>query len=483
MAFNIIDVLKLGQTEYIDKFRSNVDLKSAVEWVRFSSCKEDIARACQIDFDRHPYFWLEIIYDLDSYFFLALEMRKKYKVPFTLENYQNILYNSKYGEKFVYENFDSIIALYENFVNILLTYVIEKSNNKDFWLDFLLRNMNLHVRALVMLKIINDYPNYLKLYGSDLTIYFTNNIGNAESQISLYLEKMDSKDVSLIAYALFLKGYSKLFKQVEKNYLAYNLCEGCWIPIKGDVETELFGDLERYFLTESRLQFSFYRNYSDRLRQSIVDDFKQRLRILDLVDSNVLDKFQKIYFYELGRKLELYIEKYLDLSQNKSVEKAGEGTTCYSLRLGDFVLKLVNTKWSYEKCICPDLFLIVKNLEQDYVRDEKGAVLCGLEVQPYLAKSVRDFDAKYLDYFKSTLEDLGYFINDRLISDKWGDNVRVLNSYKDADTINCETLPDWFKEVPIVLVDRDRVYPISRINIDPIDGRRRLRIKQFTDGY
>lgn len=491
MAFNIVKVLKLGQTEYIDELRTEIDLKSAIKLVRFSSCKEYIARVCQSDFERHPYFWLEIIYDLDSYFFLALDMRKKYKLPFTIEDYQNILYNSKYGENYIYENFREIIALEENFVNVLLEYVIEKSNNKDFWLDFLMGNMNLHIRALVMLKIINDYPKYLKHYGNDLTIYFTNNIGNEGSQVSLYLEKMDSKDVSLIAYNLFLNGYSKLFLQVkeflinnyEENYLAYNLCEGCWTPIKSGAKTELFGDLERYFLKEARLQFSFYRNYKNKLRQEIVDDFRKRLRILDVVENSVLDRFQKLYFYELGRKLESYIEKYLDLSQNKNVLKIGEGTTCYSIRLGDFVLKLVNSKWSYEECICPDLFLIVKNLEQDYVRDEKGAVLCGLEVQPYLVKSARDFDSKYLGYFESTLENLGYFINDRLISDKWGDNVRVLNSYKDADAADCETLPKWFKEAPIVLVDRDRVYPTSRIEIDPIDGRKRLRIKQFTDGY
>lgn len=490
MAFSIIEVLKLGQTEYIDKFRTSADIKSAIKWIRLSPYKEDIAKACQNDFDRHPYFWLEIIYDLDSYFFLALEMRKKYRLPFTKENYENILYNSKYGENYIYENFDNVISFDESFVNILLQYVIERSKNKNFWLDFLTKNINLHIRALTMLKIINDYPKYLKLYGNDLTIYFTNNIGNVGSQISLYLEKMDSKDVSLIAYNLFLKGHIELFNQVkdflfknyEKNYLAYNLCEGCWTPIKNDIRVEIFGDLERYFLTDSRLQFSIYKNYRDKLRNDIIDDFRKRLRILDLVENRVLDKFQTIYFYELGRKLELYIEKYLDLSQNKKVGKVGEGTTCYALRLGDFVLKLINTKWSYEECLCPDLFLIVKNLEQDYVRSEKGIVLCGLEVQPYLTRSVRDFDLKYLDYFKETLNDLGFFINDSLISE-FGDNVRVLNSYKDADTDDCESLPEWFKEVPVVLVDRDRVYSTDRIEIYPFSGVKRLRIKQISGEY
>lgn len=78
---------------------------------------------------------------------------------------------------------------------------------------------------------------------------------------------------------------------------------------------------------------------------------------------------------------------------------------------------------------------------------------------------------------------MGFFINDRLISEKFGDNVRVLNSYKDADTDDCKSLPEWFKEVPIVLVDRDRVYSTDRIEIYPFSGVKRLRIKQISGEY
>jgi len=44
-----------------------------------------------------------------------------------------------------------------------------------------------------------------------------------------------------------------------------------------------------------------------------------------------------------------------------------------------------------------------------------------------------------------------------------GDNVGVLDSYMDADCFNPEILPEAFKEKPLVLIDRDRVYKLNNI--------------------
>ncbi len=488
MAFNFVDVLKVGKIEYLDRILTKEDLNSVCDLIRKSAFKVLIIKMCESDFDNHPYFWMDVIYDVDEFFWKSLYMREKYNYPFTTQQYKNILYNSKYGEEYIYYHFFEILALDMKFLNTLFLYIMEKSLKKEFWMDFLLKNEDLHVRALSMIIIIQQYPQLLSYYGSDITLYFTNSVGSVNSQTSLFLEKMNVQDVSLIAYNLFICGYLELFRQAkeflfqnyEQNYLAYHLFEGCNKPFKSRQKEEIENDLERYFLTDAKMQFTMYRNYADNLKQQILDDFRNRLRVLNQLDDSCLNRFQKAYFYELGRKLELYIAKYLDLSKSKKIGKIGEGTTCYSLRLGDYLLKLCDTKWSYEDIICPDLFLIVKNLEQDYVRDDSGIVLCGLEVQPYLKRKVKDVPSIYLDYFSDTLKQLGYFLNDRMISSKWGDNVRLLDSYKDADTNDINSLPKWFKDYPIVLVDRDRVYPIDRI-LETSYGRR-LNIRQRRDG-
>ena len=57
---------------------------------------------------------------------------------------------------------------------------------------------------------------------------------------------------------------------------------------------------------------------------------------------------------------------------------------------------------------------------------------------------------------------MGYKLNDSMINGQCGDNCLLLDDYHDADTRYPEDLPEWFKETPLVLVDRDRVYRIEQ---------------------
>ena len=60
--------------------------------------------------------------------------------------------------------------------------------------------------------------------------------------------------------------------------------------------------------------------------------------------------------------------------------------------------------------------------------------------------------------WKNELDKSGYVLNDALINGECGTNAYLLDSYLEADTKNPENLPDWFKQTPLVLIDRDRVY-------------------------
>ena len=181
---------------------------------------------------------------------------------------------------------------------------------------------------------------------------------------------------------------------------------------------------------------------------------------------------ENIYYHELGKKMEEYFEKYMDVSRSKVIEAIKGGSTSEVLRIGDYVLKLFYFKWSYEKIICPNFYFIVKNLEEDYVRDKNGYICAGLEIQPYLKRSAWNIDKKYFSALEEAIKNAGYFYNDRFLSKEWGDNVRLLDSYLDADISDPEKVPEWFKEMPLVLIDRDRIYPDIE---DEIFGRRRIR--------
>ena len=48
----------------------------------------------------------------------------------------------------------------------------------------------------------------------------------------------------------------------------------------------------------------------------------------------------------------------------------------------------------------------------------------------------------------------------------------LLDTYRDADCPNPEKVPVWFKQYPLVLVDRDRIY-----------SKNKIYIKQLSSGY
>ena len=143
------------------------------------------------------------------------------------------------------------------------------------------------------------------------------------------------------------------------------------------------------------------------------------------------------------------------LSTDKTHEFIESGSTANCYRIGDYVFKLSSTKWSYEDIICPDLYLILRNLEEDFIRNDKGIVVAAIEIQKYLKRTARNIPIITLKLFRDELDRLGYYTTDSLMNGPCGDNCRLLDDYKESGELNP---PDWFKETPLVLVDRDRVY-------------------------
>ena len=116
--------------------------------------------------------------------------------------------------------------------------------------------------------------------------------------------------------------------------------------------------------------------------------------------------------------------------------------------------------------------MIAKNYEEIYLRDKDGKVKGGLEVQKYLTRSAKDIDPNYFRYFDLALDRLGYRRTDTLTKGSCGENTMLLDTYRDADCSNPEKVPVWFKKYPLVLIDRDRIYPKDK-----------AYVKQLSNGY
>ena len=173
-----------------------------------------------------------------------------------------------------------------------------------------------------------------------------------------------------------------------------------------------------------------------------------------LDDIGPLRGLDAIYQNHLENKVNEYIEKYMDLSKNKDIRYISSGSSSDVYKIGDYVIKLARRKWSLEKVICPNSYLILKNDEEYFIRED-NLIIAGIEIQKYLEKEAPE---GFEDKFISSLKNEGYYYYDYLTDGEYGSNLKMLDSYLDADTIDFSKVPDWFYKNPIVLVDRDLVF-------------------------
>ena len=289
---------------------------------------------------------------------------------------------------------------------------------------------------------------------------------------------MDMKEVCELAYLCFenelsynlcVKFKDFIMKNYEYNELAYQLLS----PKKKyltdyihNLEQNISGieefdkDADILFKTSSNYRLNILTHYSQQISKELLEEQEKQL-IYFKYNGSIDQIYKRIDLYGLSRVLNEKIEKYLSLSKNHSHIHLENGSTASCYRIGDYVFKLIKTKWSYEDIICPNLYLILPNLEEYLVRDEEGIVLAGFEVQKYLKRDAKNIPRYVFSDFKSELYKLGYYVNDELIDGICGDNCRLLDSYQESGK---ENPPEWFKDYPLVLVDRDRVYKNNNKN-------------------
>ena len=474
MAFNTLDYLRDGKVEFV--FRcTQYDYKHLIENVRKAPNRIEIINGflpkLKVDL---PSFCFNIIYDIPEFVDVAYELLDIRNI--TPEMLNNLLNNSPLGLKIMYENFDTFLCSFGDikYFNYIVKYAFD-SNNREL-IYKLSRYSDLHIRYMFMDYLIKNHADQIDTIYDDITKYTTSITYEPYEQLTFLPQLMNPDDISKLAVLLLTndreKDYKKLkefiLKDYKYNYLASELLVSKLIvepdthrllndPNKEKKECIFTEDADRLFCTSADYRFPIYLRHKAKISQELLDDFANRIRYFLKEDKNY--ELEAIYRCGLGGLLEEWTEKYMELSQSKDYGFVGGGTTCNCYRIGDYVIKLVKTKWSYEDVICPNLYLIAKNYEEIYLRNKKGIVTGGLEVQKYLTKRADNIDPKYFRYFDLALDRLGYRRTDTLTKGVCGENTMLLDTYRDADCLNPEKVPVWFRQYPLVLIDRDRIYP------------------------
>lgn len=487
MAFNPIERLEQGNVSFLWKIPSD-DRKKLINYVRTSPNRDNIVKGFLPKLKRLlPRFCFSIIYDMDEYTKDTFELVKGnlgVKVGYInlineAEKIKNILNNTSWGHAFVLRNLTNILRANIDNINPILEYTFNDfEKNKDF-IKRLSKHENLHIRYIFMKYLIENHSDKINLIYDNIVKYLTNYTYEENEQLTFIFDLMSREDISQLAISSLMFNPNKslwyeLKEYILANYrtndlaslLLYKTDLGNMVCYLGEreLEEEFILDADRLFESAHTHKHQIYEKYKEQLSSKLVKRFEYYLNFFTRDDQDRFFATYTAYTLSLNGlwdEVVSYIDKYLAISKDQTSEYLSSGSTAVCYRIGDYVFKIVESKWSYEDVICPDLYLIARNFEEHYIRDKHGIVTAGIEVQKYLSRKDIEITSEHLKLFRESLKRLGYYVNDTLMHGQCGDNVAILDSYLDADTENPATLPESFKEVPLVLIDRDMVYRLE----------------------
>lgn len=535
MAFNALEYLKDGKVDFVYEL-SQYDCDHLIEYVRKAPNRIEIINGFLPKLDEYlASFYFAVIYDIPEYADYVYDNFFKENAEYLVEldeitpdMLNNLLNNTPLGLKLLNENFDDFMSSRSelSFIDTITKYVVD-SNDKELlhknsryngnFVDFMFskyktdyidtvikyafnsnnkqlihkisRYKDLHTRFLFMKYLIDNNPEQVDIIYDDITKYTTSVTYEQNEQLTFLPHLMNAKDISKLAVLLLVNNrendYEKLkdyiLKEYKSNYLASELLTYknpvnsqigiVYEPTCKEIKEKAFDkDANVLFSSSTDYRYPLFLKHKDKIRQDLLKDFYRVIKCY--IETGDKSTLETIYQLGLGNLLEEWTKKYMELSKTREYGFVGRGTTCDCFRIGDYVIKLVKTKWSYEDIICPDLYLIAKDYEELYLRNKDGIVIGGLEVQKYLTRKATDINPKYFRYFDNALDKFGYKRTDTLTGGSRGENTMLLDTYRDANCDNPEKLPVWFKHCPLVLIDRDRIY-----------SKNKCYIKQRREGY
>lgn len=467
LSQRFIDSLILGDIEFMERF-SDDQMEYLSKEVRMSPYRANMMFNSFKEISKmYPVYAFKMTFDLPEY--------REYWLNY-FRNHIDILYDYKFllffllsgdwAVDFVYNKLSYIaIDCKESMFSIIRH--AERSNNyklvnelKSYW--------NMGVRASFMIELIQAFSSMYSTVYDDITEYFVR-YNNEGEEIEIMDESYVSKIASLVLVhlkdeELYLKIRNFILSRYPTNSLAAELDRyGKLVESVSTLNKNyLIQDIDTLFMTSKNYKYVLFKKYGIHLNRMLYYEFYERLQPFVDIDDEIIED---IFLQGLGDKFLEYVDKYLSLSTGaKVITDVGRGSCTRTFRVGDFVVKCSNKKWSFEDSICPSSYLVLKNLEEDIIRNSKGEVTGAIEVQRYLSRPLLVSEWQSIFNFENSLREEGYYIKDRLVDEEFGPNCRHLDDYRDADCDSPDLLPEWFKEDPVVLVDRDLVFSLNNTN-------------------
>ena len=463
----IMDKLLSGDLDFLDSFSSDFIDALTKDIVDSQYRGRILYESFNAIFDKNPKFAFLISLDLNEYEqFWRRYLETNHSLLFDCDCLLRALLFSSWAKKIVIEMLEKITLAKKSSVLAILRYT-ERTGDYSI-VEKLAFHYNLDVRGIFLEELLDTHTHLVYNIYDDINDAFVK-LDEDGKVIAVMKEEMVSRIASLVLLhglgeEVYLKIRDFIFDNYDKNTLAAEL-DGYGkfnielFPLNRDM---LIRDINKLFVTSKNYKFELYSKYAGYLDNDLFIEFRNKVSPFTWIDREAV---AKIFLSGLGDNFLEYIDKYLEMSTGaKVISDAGFGTCSRAFRVGDYVIKLSHKKWSMEDNLCPRGYLFAKNYEEDVVRKSNGEVTGAIEVQRYLTRPLAVDDKKVINAYHEALREAGYYTKDVLTDGNTGANCYYLSSYMDADCDNPEELPEWFKENPVVMVDRDLVFKLENKN-------------------
>ncbi len=359
--FSPTEELRNGKVKFLDSFLSReYDRNNLINYIRNDNDKIKLIKSFIYQIiDIYPSFCFDIIYDMNQFNLETSYLLEKYNLYDRIDQNKlfNILNHTNYGIDLVLRHPE---ILDENKLKVVFFYILTTKNSE--LINKFKSHRNLHTRFLFMDYLLKyDYELFKNTYPNILD--YLSNIIPCYKQMSMFEEKnnvkyMDMNDISSLAVNIKGHNYDEYIK--IRNFILNNYDKNTLAELLYNRDNdELESNIDLYYKTTN----SYYLNLFKKYEKEISEQLTRKLKNLISIYGTEKYTNKRILNSELLPILYEWTTKYLDLSECKRYKFLNGGSTAACYLIGDYVFKFINFKWSYEKIICPRLYLILKNEE------------------------------------------------------------------------------------------------------------------------
>ncbi len=462
-ALNAVERLLKGETAFLVRMDQRECEDLIVEVRANKDIKDKVIKEC-IDklVGENPLCAFLLVYDREEYrYFSEPYLIKHLSI---LDDY-NFLYRflrCSWGEEFAKRNLKLLSDSNYMMIYMIMNFCVHEG--QENLLKELLYSKDFKIRGKAMYELMCNFPYLFLKYYPD-PIQYMIEMDSTGKVVNI----IDGDIASQIAYMVLDNGmghdlFNELKEFIFKNY-DYNILASILAGERREVGDlgvayldELRSDMTRYFITSKNYKYELFKIGENIIDRDVYLDFKRRITPFLDMDEEMIEH---IFIVGLGNQFLDFVDKYLEKSTGaKVVVDLGRGSCTRSIRVGDYVVKCSERKWDL-KIDYPQLFMFAREYECILALDNWGDITGALEVQKYYTKPVLKNETEVMKAFFERVKEYGYEIRDGAIGLNDKPNLFRLDSYKDAVYEDEASLPEWFKEDPVVWVDIDMIHKIK----------------------